>query len=59
MATIKPLPPVPCHEKDCARTATNVVMKGDNGPVVGNFCSGHAMKHLRAVAKAEGKGDKA
>jgi hypothetical protein len=55
MATLKPLPPVPCHEKDCERSATQSVFKGDNGPLVGNFCGGHAMKHLRATAKSEGK----
>lgn len=55
MATLKPIVPPRCDEKDCERSATQTVMAGDNGPAVGNYCSSHAMKNLRAAAKSEGK----
>ena len=55
MATMRPIQPPACDEKECKRSATQVVMKGHNGPEVGNFCGGHAMKHLRITSKSEGK----
>lgn len=57
MATMKPIYPPACNEPRCTRAATQEVLQGDNGPLEGRYCGGHAIKHLRATAKTEGRGE--